>query len=118
MPFLVALLMTVNLTPSVLTVPILPPDPDPKSIWIDALAQCESMGSTTIKVLDTNGKYSYGLLQFQMGTWLKYGGTKQNIYDGVLQTKIARGILDDGGWGNWYNCGRIVRKTLGDYPSF
>lgn len=88
----------------------------PQSVWIDKLADCESNGSTTIKILDTNGYYSHGLLMFQMKTWLAYGkpfgATRENIYDGELQRKVAKSMLDDGGQGHWYWCS----KRLGDYP--
>ena len=86
---------------------------------MESLSECESGGSTTIKVLDTNGKYSYGLLQFQMGTWLKYknlGATRENIFDGELQKTIARSMLDAGGWRNWLNCSLVVKRSLGSYP--
>ena len=77
------------------------------------------MGSTTIRILDTNGKYSYGLLMFQMKTWLfygkKFGATRENIYDGELQRKVARKILDDGGWRHWWTCSKAVTAKLGAY---
>jgi len=82
--FLALIFLSAPADPKVLTVPI----PDTKSIWISHLADCESHASTTVKVLDTNGKYSYGLLQFQMQTWLAYGksfgATRENIFDAVL----------------------------------
>lgn len=90
----------------------------PQDRWIDSLAQCESMGSTTVKVLDTDGYYSYGLFQFHQATWLKYGkpfgATKENIYDGELQREVVRSMLDNGGSSHWYNCS----KRLGRYPAF
>lgn len=96
-----------------LTIPI--PPPDSKSIWIDALAQCESHASTTVKILDTDGYYSYGLLQFHQSTWLKFGkkfgATKENIYDGELQRIVARDMLDNGLRNQWFNC----QKSLGTY---
>ncbi len=115
------LLAVIFLVPSpILTVPIVMAAPDPKSAWIDALAQCESEGSTTIKVLDTNHKFSYSVLQFQMATWLKYGKdfgtTKENIYDAGLQKSVARSMLDAGGADNWYNCNNELTKTIGAYP--
>jgi len=83
--------------------------------WLSKLEQCESSGSTTIKVLDVNNKYSYGRFQFQSQTFLGYGKeygliatstTKAEplIYDGELQKQIAHRILLDGGEKHWYNC--------------
>lgn len=96
----------------VLTVPIA----DPQEIWIDKLATCESNASTTIRILDTNNYYSHGLLMFQMKTWLaygkKFGATKENIYDGELQRKVAKSMLDAGGQTHWYHCS----KRIGNYP--
>ena len=46
-------------------------------IWLDKLAYKESGNNPNLKVLDVNGKYSYGCLQFQEGTFrtyaIKYG---------------------------------------------
>ena len=100
---------------SVLTVPIVTAI-DYQEIWIDKLSVCESGASTTIKILDTNNYYSYGLLMFQMKTWLSYGkpfgATKENIYDEQLQRKVARSMLDAGGQGHWYHCS----NRIGNYP--
>lgn len=113
--FLISLMLAIP--SSVLSV-YLPPDP--QLVWMSALAECESMGSTTIKVWDTNNKWSVGKYQYQYATWLKYsklfGTTRQNITDGDLQDKVTRYILDNGGEDNWYNCNRIVKKSLGSYP--
>lgn len=99
-----------------MTVPIA----DTKSVWIDALAECESQGNPDIPPhVDTNGYYSYGLLQFQLSTWLKYGkdfgATRENIHDGELQKAVARDMLDNGGRNHWYNCAKVVERTLGTY---
>ena|SRR3990167_1774627 len=92
-----------------------------KEQWIDALANCESGGNEKIKILDTNLKYSYGLFQFQLATWIEYGkdfgATRQNISSSTLQRKVARSMLDDGGWRHWYHCSNLIEKKLGLYPS-
>jgi len=98
--------------------PIVEATPSSKEIWISKLAECESMGSTTIKVLDTNGYFSYGKYQWQMASWLNYriqGATKENILDEKMQDKITRYALDQGKWEMWYNCGKIINKKLGKY---
>jgi hypothetical protein len=89
--------------------------------WLDALEKCESTGSTTVRVLDSNDRYSYGILQFQAATWLSYsaqfGTSMENIYDKDLQETVAFHVLDNGGWSNWYNCGRGIITRLGPWPS-
>lgn len=103
--------------PPEVPVVVAPAVPDTKLVWIRKLEACEDpTGNTTIKILDVNDKYSYGVLQFQMATWLsygkKFGTTADNIYDKTLQESVARSILDAGGWHNWYNC----TKKIGSYP--
>lgn len=121
--FVVSLMMTVPLDPSKLTVPIVPyVEPDPKEIWMATLAQCESGASTTIRIWDTNNRWSVGKYQYQYATWLKYsamfGTTRQNITDGELQDKVTRYVLDTKGWQqDWVTCGARTVQRLGTYPS-
>ncbi len=127
MEALLALLLAIPNNPRTLTIHFTETahaqELDAQTLWIQKLGnECESMGSTTVRVLDTNGKYSYGFLQFQMATWLGYGkqfgATKENIYDAELQKKVARYMLDNpketGGWKNWYNC---TTQKIGPYPT-
>lgn len=116
LPFLVGLIMAGQPLPfETLVAPR-----DPKEVWLHALAQCESQGSTTIKVWDSNNKWSIGKYQYQYATWAKYsklfGTTRENITDGDLQDKVTRYILDNGGEDNWYTCSRIVQRDIGPYP--
>lgn len=84
------------------------------------MGMCESGLRDHIKVLDSNDKYSYGRLQFQMATWLSYGkafgATKENIYDGNLQDQVARAMLDKGLSYNWKTCAARTAKKYGQYP--
>lgn len=119
LPFILAVLLGVPANPTVLSVPVAEAAPlatIEQFDWLHELEQCESTGSTTVKVLDTNDKYSYGVLQFQMATWLKYGkdfGTAaNNIYDKDLQEQVALSILNAGGQDNWFVCS----KRIGNYP--
>lgn len=85
---------------------------DSLSVWLDELVEFESSGVHSAKVLDVNGKYSYGCLQFQMATFLgaakKYaidvGDAETTIFDCELQKKIAREMLENEprAWRNWY----------------
>lgn len=89
----------------------------PQEEWIDKLEDCESSGRYNIVVMDTNNKYSYGGLQFQLDTFygfgLKYGFfpkelTKEEarllIHIESLQKAIAREMLEDGYDYHWKNC--------------
>lgn len=121
MPLALGLLFMANVVSPVFSVPIHYEEPDPKEIWMDALAQCESHGSTTVRVWDVNDRWSVGKYQYQYATWLtyskKFGTTKENITDGDLQDLVTRHILDNGGWKNWYNCGKKLNASIGAYPS-
>ena len=114
MPFFISALMFMTADTSVLTVPVA--TTTPQEIWIDKLAMCESHGNDSAAIVDTNGYWSRGRFQFQLATWLHYGkaygATRANIFDGELQEKVVREMLDAGGWRHWYNCG----KRLGPYP--
>lgn len=109
--------------PAILTVPVETVDPivTQKEVWMGALAKCESGGDPTIKVWDTNQKWSIGKYQYQYATWAKYatlfGTTKDNISDGDLQDKVTRYILDTKGTDDWFNCSKIVVSELGKYPT-
>ena len=95
--------------------------------WIEALHQCESQGRDYITILDTNNKYSYGGLMFQLGTFMSFG-KKYNILpdeltdkEGLLlihrysiQKAIAQAMLDDGLDYHWKNC---RDKKIGPYPT-
>lgn len=94
-----------------------------QEIYLERLSMCESSGSTTIRIIDTNNQYSTGKLQFQNKTFLEQGKlynlipretlkAEPLIYDGELQKKIARKMLENHGEGHWLNC----TNKIGDYP--
>lgn len=99
-------------------------EPTDMDIWLAKLAFQESGGNDHLKVLDVNGKYSYGCLQFQEGTFrsyaLKYGFISDNtptasvIYDCSLQKKIAKLMLanDYSNWRAWYNSSKHTSVGL------
>lgn len=114
--FLVSIIMATT-SPAVLTVPIA--TTTPQDIWVQHLHECENPNNDE-KILDTNDKYSYGYVHFQMATWLKYsflGATEEDIGDDNLQRQIAEYILDMKGWHDWWNCGRVTIKWYGPYPT-
>ena len=91
-----------------------------KSEWIHYLALCESSERPRVRVVDSNGYYSYGRLQFQLGTWkaygAKFGASRANIYDGALQEKVAISMLDKGENYHWRTCSKRVTAKYGKYP--
>ncbi len=94
---------------------------DAKDVWINNLALCET-GNRDVTILDTNKKYSYGYLQFQMGTWLAYGkslgATSANIHDYALQHQVARTMLNAGLQNQWKTCAEKVTRKYGSYPTW
>lgn len=96
--------------------------------WIDDLVQLESEGRTDLRIVDVNGYYSYGCLQFQKRTFEKYGlmynvisasdlpNIKKLIYDCDLQKKLAKLMIQDnyGNWKKWYTS--VTKKGMGPPP--
>lgn len=112
---LVIILLTTSMNLSVLTIDLT--TVDPKQPWLDALHQCENPNNIE-KVWDVNNQWSYGKYQWQMKSWLNYkkqGATKENIGSDEMQDKVTRYVLDNGGWRNWYRCGKKLNATLGLY---
>jgi len=84
--------------------------------WIDELHICENRDDVE-KILDTNGKYSYGAFMFQLDTFWGFGKqygffpkdfTKAEarllIHVDSLQRAIAKEMLEDGLDYHWKNC--------------
>lgn len=89
--------------------------------FLDQLATCESGNNEYAKVLDTNGKYSYSVFQFQRQTWemalAKYNLAPQAepgeylnlIFDSELQRKAARLMLQEkDGYKHWAICSKRI----------
>lgn len=95
-------------------------------LWVSRLEECESQNRPNITILDSNNKYSYGLLMFQLQTFINFG-KKYNIlpdeltskeallliHNSSIQKAIATDMLEDGLQNQWYNCS----KKLGKYPT-
>ncbi len=73
------------------------------SVW-DSLAQCESTGNWAIN----SGNGFYGGIQFDAGTWLRWGGGKYaaraDLATREEQIDIAKKTLAAQGWGAWPAC--------------
>ena len=94
----------------------------PLEVLLDDLAYCESRNRPEIKIVDTNGYYSYGMFQFQLATWNYYIEKydllpeaevyeyKNLIQDGDFQRHVTRTILENEplAWKNWWTCGQLV----------
>lgn len=88
-------------------------------IWIEQIRWEESRGKDLLVILDTNNKYSYGCLQYQMSTW-NYYSKKYNvdaeIMDCEAQKEVTRNIIkyEKDGWRNWYTS--VTKKGVGKPP--
>lgn len=98
-------------------------------LWIEKLAMAESNNRANIKVLDVNGRYSYGCLQFQMATFKAYTARynlvdaskvtnwEALIYDCGLQKKTAKHMIKER-TANWRHWGyTVLNKGIGFPPS-
>ena len=85
---------------------------------IITLSECESERTAKIKVLDINGKYSYGILQFQRQTLenytKKYGLrdkiTNEDLYNPHLAYTTAKFMLTESSKNlyHWVNCAKLT----------
>ena len=83
---------------------------------IDQLAWCESRNNEKAINPRDPQTASLGLLQFKEDTFWRYNKVYEVlpdleraevinvIFDGETQRKLAKLIIKDGGWKNWYNC--------------
>ncbi|MFT4200720.1 transglycosylase family protein [Gordonia sp. (in: high G+C Gram-positive bacteria)] len=75
----------------------------PGSVW-DQLAQCEATGNWHINT----GNGFYGGVQFDAGTWLRWGGGKYapraDLATREEQIEIAKKTQAAQGWGAWPSC--------------
>lgn len=98
-------------------VEVINPLTETQTNWIKKLVSCESGGRTDIKIVDSNGKYSYGAFQFQMDTFLGFGKrygviatsttpveAESLIFDYKLQESVASKMLNDSLESHWLNC--------------
>lgn len=87
--------------------------------WIERVRWEESRGKDMLVILDTNNKYSYGCLQYQMATWNHYS-KKYNVEGEIMscdaQKEVTRNIIkyEKDGWRNWWTT--VTKKGVGKPP--
>lgn len=104
--------------------------PTPLQLWVDELEQYEAPGvSNDFKIIDSNGKYSYGCLQFQYETFRAYVrayhlldyAEDAELYNFIgdcdFQHNLAELMIqeDPRNWTHWYTSVKI--RGLGYPPS-
>jgi hypothetical protein len=95
---------------------------DSLDLWLDKLAFCESGGSTTIEIIDSNKQFSRGAFMFQDNTFIP-AVKKLNllpeaedkeilnfVYDYEFAKKVARILIKNGEDWRWKNCVRKIGK--------
>jgi len=89
---------------------------------IEELAFCESSGREDIKILDTNGWYSHGCLQFQYPTFKQYckrygilpGAEDEELLnvigDCAVQKELAYHMISESpdNWAHWATCSKSI----------
>lgn len=103
---------------------------DPLDVWIDKLGEYECKGCPdNFRILDVNGKYSYGKFQFQEYTFISYikrynllplAEDKEilnSIYDTELQKRLVKLMIaeDPNNWKKWYTS--VKTRGLGIPPN-
>lgn len=97
-------------------------EPDALDLYIERLVFAESSGREDVVIIDTNGKKSYGCLQFQEETFRRYAkkfGVTSDILDCAGQRYLAHEILrtDPRGWVHWQtSVGKLGRLPPGGRP--
>ncbi len=103
------------------------PQPSKLDVWLDTLALKESGGRADIRILDTDGNYAYGCLQFHMATFKAYtqryglesatttAGWLAKLYNCPLQKKVAKRMIQEN-YTNWHAWGYTVRYKTGLPP--
>ena len=103
-----------------------PKSPDILDIWINELIEKESNNRTGVKILDVNGRHSYGCLQFQYGTLASYAGRyglldegapiEPLLYDCAFQKMLTKRMIQENpdNWKHWFTS--VIVKGLGLPP--
>jgi hypothetical protein len=93
---------------------------DPLDAWIEKLIWCESRGNPDAVNWYDGGTPSFGILQFKTDTFWRYNlkyqllpNLEKNevpniIMDSDVQIRLAKRIISDGGYKNWFNCVKSI----------
>lgn len=87
--------------------------------WVNKVIEKESEGDTNVEIIDTNGKWSRGCLQFQDSTWNSYTkkyGLSGSPKDCELAKQVAIAMIQDNHnlWRSWYTT--VIKKGVGLPP--
>ncbi len=89
--------------------------------WLDKLQKAESESNPMMVILDSNNRYSYGCLQYQMDTWIGDSRTyhiRGEMMDCSKQRQLARLTVENepkDGWRRWYNS--VAKRGVGMPPA-
>ena len=93
---------------------------DPLDDWIERLIWCESRGNPDAVNWYDGGTPSFGILQFKTDTFWRYNlkyqllpNLEKNevpniIMDSDVQIRLAKRIISNGGYKNWFNCVKSI----------
>ena len=102
---------TDQVTEMVVEKPVQKPDPQSIESLADAIIECESSGRN-VEIIDTNGKWSRGIAQFQDATWA-WMSVGAGIQGSSTEPEKARAVLIwalQNGYGMHWTC---YRKIIG-----
>lgn len=102
-------------------VDVVPLTPKPIAVWLEKLADCESLNNPNATNPQDGGSASYGYLQWKISSFYNYNlkykivpdleklEVDNVIMDKDIQLKLAEKVLQEPrGWTNWYNCGKMI----------
>lgn len=83
--------------------------------WINKLSFAESTNRENIVIVDSNGKNSYGCLQFQKATFVAYSKKhkiKGDIMSCKTQKELAMSMIKENhnNWRHWFNSTKKIGK--------
>ena len=104
-----------NRTPEVHESPLVIEEFTPLDLYIERLAFLESSGRETIQIIDSNGKWSRGCLQFQDATFAEQTAKYDlagDILDCTFQKQLTKAMLSDkpGNVRHWYHSSRKLGR--------
>lgn len=93
-----------------------------QELWVKAveyhIIECESQWHN-VKIIDSNGYYSYGILQFQKSTWDDFSKKSGIVGDPMIpkdSIKMAEWAIMNG-YGTRWTCWKNVPKKMQSMPN-